>query len=440
MLNLSAESTFLIDYYDKKMKLSIPNKKSPELEDLQEHIYEKLDRIYNVINTDLCNIKNFRKIYDKNAREYTELVGNAYKSHFTDNPYIDADMKNFINNKSGTLIVYSLPYKNKMVSINFIEYNKISPSYLSNLDKIVKNMLAQIYLVSQLSTNISCSNDGISVIIFMTPFRRELEKKQGDVLGSRNANGGFCYGCTGHGEIVVYRKEEYFKVFSHELIHNFGVDTHMWKFMTAAKIDNSKEQKLYNKFLDNYSLNGENGIVPQEALVEFWGLFLNNTIYSYVYSNNCNLSTSNQKLKIFKEMFKKIMEFEIKHSLLQTVKILNHYNLTYTDILSSDTEVDYREKTHIFSYYVLKLMLLYNYSAFIETKITTSKGKAIYFHNSLPNIGRFFNYINTVSNSKSLISNLKAVDKDLVFLKSQKKSREISYLISNMRMSMLEFH
>ena len=85
-------------------------------------------------------------------------------------------------------------------------------------------------------------------------------------------------------------------------------------------------------------------------------------------------------------------------------------------------------------------MLLYNYSAFIETKITTSKGKAIYFHNSLPNIGRFFNYINTVSNSKSLISNLKAVDKDVIFLKSQKKSREISYLISNMRMSMLEFH
>ena len=102
----------------------------------------------------------------------------------------------------------------------------------------------------------------------------------------------------------------------------------MWKFMTAAKIDNSKEQKLYNKFLDNYSLSGEIGLVPQEALVEFWGLFLSNSIYSYVYSNNCNLSTANKKLKIFKEMFKKIMELEIKHSLLQTVKILNHYNLT----------------------------------------------------------------------------------------------------------------
>ena len=440
MLNLSNESKLLINYYDKKIKLSIPHKKSPELKDLQQYICEKLESIYSIINTDLCNIKNFRKIYNKDTKEYTKLVVNFFKSHFTNNPYIDMDMKDFIHNNSGTLIVYNLPYKNKMVSINFIEYNTISVSYLYNLDKIVKNMLAQIYLVSHLANNNSCSNNGISVIIYMTPFKRELEKTQCDVLSAKNANGGFCYGCKGRGEIVVYRKEEFFKVFSHELIHNFGVDSNIWKFMSAAKLDKSSELKLYNKFLNNYSLNGDNCLVPIEALVEFWGLFLNNTIYSYVYSNTCNCRTFNQKLKIFKEMFKKIMEFEIKHSLLQTAKILNHNNLRYTDILSSDIDVNYKENTHIFSYYILKLMLLYNYSAFINTNITTSNGKAIYFHNSLRNMKCFFNYINTVSNSKSLIYNLKAMEKHLINLKSQKKSRVNDYLINNLRMSMLEYH
>jgi hypothetical protein len=446
MLNLSSESTFLIDYYDNllkspnnKFKLSIPNKKSSALDDLQVHIYGKLGSIYSVLNNDLYNILNFRTIYSKNEREYTKLIGDAYKKHFTNNPYIGTTIKEFIHNKQGTLIVYKLPYKNKIVNINFIEYSTISPSYLSNLDNIVKNMLAQIYLVSHLTKNSLCSDDGLNILIFFTPFKRELEKKQGDILGAKNVNGGFCYGCKSHGEIIVYRQEEFFKVFSHELIHNFGVDSYIWKFMSAVKVDNSTESKIYHKFLDNYSLNGENNLGVQEALVEFWGVFLNNTIYSYIYSNNCNLSTSNQKLKIFKEMFKKIMEFEIKHSLLQTAKILNHYNLTYIDILSSDTEVDYREKTHIFSYYVLKLMLLYNYSAFIETKIT-SNGKAINFHKSLPNMSRFFNYINTVSNTKSLISNLKAMEKHIVFLKSQKKSRENKFLIGNLRMSVLEYY
>jgi hypothetical protein len=440
MLNLSHESRFLIDYYDKKLKLNIPNKKSNELENLQKHIYDKLDNIYSFLNNDLSNINNFRKIYNNDERKYRKLVRNAYKKHFTDNLYIDITIKEFIHDTPGRLIVYKLPYKNKIININFIEYSKISQSYLSNLDKIVKNMLAQIYLVSHLVTNRWCSNEGIDVIIFMTPYKRKLEKKLGAILGTKNANGGFCYGCKFKGEIIVYRKEEFFKVFSHELIHNFGVDTHMWEFMAAAKVNNSKEYKIYNKFLDNYSLNRENDLVPQEALVEFWGIFLNTTIYSYVYSNNCYLSTHREKLQIFKEMFKKIIEFEITHSLLQTTKILQHNNISYLDILSSDKEIDYREKTHILSYYMLKLFLLYNYSAFINTNITTSKGNSIYFHNSLVNMEHFFNYINSISKSKSLIENLKDMEKHLNFLKSQKKSREIKYLISNLRMSMLEYY
>jgi hypothetical protein len=46
MLELSPESSFLIDYYDKNLKLNIPNKKSNVLENLQKHIYDKLDNIY----------------------------------------------------------------------------------------------------------------------------------------------------------------------------------------------------------------------------------------------------------------------------------------------------------------------------------------------------------------------------------------------------------
>jgi hypothetical protein len=258
MLNVSHETSFLIDYYDKKSKLNILNKKSNELENLQKHIYDKLDNIYNFLNKDLCNINNFRKIYNNDERKYWKFVRNAYKKHFTDNLYIDITIKEFIHNTPGRLVVYKLPYKNRIIKINFIEYSKISESYLSNLDEIVKNMLVQIYLLSHLGTNRRRCNEGIYVIIFMTPYKRKLEKKLGVKF---------------KGEIIVYRKEEFFKVFSHELIHNFGVDTHMWEFIAAAKVNNSKEYKIFYKFLENCNLNRENDVVRQEALVEFWWHF-----------------------------------------------------------------------------------------------------------------------------------------------------------------------
>ena len=54
--------------------------------------------------------------------------------------------------------------------------------------------------------------------------------------------------------------------------------------MYSANVKNSKEFKLYHKFLNNFNLGRENDIGLQECLVEFWGEFFNNVIYSYIYS------------------------------------------------------------------------------------------------------------------------------------------------------------
>ena len=49
------------------------------------------------------------------------------------------------------------------------------------------------------------------------------------------------------------------------------------------------------------------------------------------------------------------MKFEITHSFFQTTKILHHYNINYTDILSKyNTNSKFRENSHVFSYYILK--------------------------------------------------------------------------------------
>jgi hypothetical protein len=447
MLNLSKDSTFLFNYYDELLKKSdknllfIPdNKKSSLYIDFQKHIYDILDNIYDILGKDLHTIHNLRTVYDYNTREYKRLIRNVYNKHFSNNPYIDNKIKEYIKNKPGSLITYQLPFKDKTITINLIKYSKISPKQLKNFDNLVKNMMAQIYLINHLTKNNTCSEDSLNVYLFLTPFKRELEKSQEKVLGASNANGGFCYGCVSNGDIVVYRQEEVFKVFSHELVHNFGVDGYIWQFMTQVKVKNTKEYLIYNKFLDYFNLGRENNIGIQESLVEFWGEFFNNAIYSFVYSKSCNLSTYKQEFKFYTQVFETVMKFEIIHSFLQTTKIISHNRLNYIDILSTNNNKPvYKENTHIFSYYILKLYILFGYKEFINSQISLTRENRLFFNNSLQNMQKFFNYMSSVSKNSYFLQNIKFM-RELYTSIRVLKTKNLNFLLNNLRMSVLEYH
>ena len=447
MLNLSKDSTFLFNYYDELLKKSdknllfIPdNKKNSLYIDFQKHIYDILDNIYDILGKDLHTIHNLRTVYDNNTREYKRLIRNVYNKHFSNNPYIDNNIKEYIRNKPGSLITYQLPFKDKTITINLIKYSKISPKQLKNFDNLVKNMMAQIYLINHLTKNNTCSEDSLNVYLFLTPFKRELEKSQEKVLGASNANGGFCYGCVSNGDIVVYRQEEVFKVFSHELVHNFGVDGYIWQFMTQVKVKNTKEYFIYNKFLDNFNLGRENNIGIQESLVEFWGEFFNNAIYSFVYSKSCNLSTYKQEFKFYTQVFETVMKFEIIHSFLQTAKIISHNRLNYIDILSTNNNKPvYKENTHIFSYYILKLYILFGYKEFINSQISLTRENRLFFNNSLQNMQKFFNYMSSVSKNSYLLQNIKFMREVYMSIRVL-KTKNLNFLLNNLRMSVLEYH
>jgi len=447
MLNLSKDSTFLFNYYDELLKKSdknllfIPdNKKNSLYIDFQKHIYDILDNIYDILGKDLHTIHNLRTVYDNNTREYKRLIRNVYNKHFSNNPYIDNNIKEYIRNKPGSLITYQLPFKDKTITINLIKYSKISPKQLKNFDNLVKNMMAQIYLINHLTKNNTCSEDSLNVYLFLTPFKRELEKSQEKVLGASNANGGFCYGCVSNGDIVVYRQEEVFKVFSHELVHNFGVDGYIWQFMTQVKVKNTKEYLIYNKFLDNFNIGRENNIGIQESLVEFWGEFFNNAIYSFVYSKSCNLSTYKQEFKFYTQVFETVMKFEIIHSFLQTAKIISHNRLNYIDILSTNNNKPvYKENTHIFSYYILKLYILFGYKEFINSQISLTRENRLFFNNSLQNMQKFFNYMSSVSKNSYLLQNIKFMREVYMSIRVL-KTKNLNFLLNNLRMSVLEYH
>ena len=444
MLNLSKESTFLIDYYDEIIKeskgnllFSQHNKKKSLYNDFQKQIFKLLDNIYELLDTDLQNISNLRRVFSNNTREYKSLIENVYSRHFTNNKYIDIKFKEYIRNKKGSLVIYQLPFKDKTISINLIKYSKISPKLLVNFDDLVKNMMAQIYLISTLTKNNKCSENSLNIYLFLTPFKRELEKSDEKVLSASNVNGGFCYGCVSNGEIVIYRQEEVFKVFTHELLHNFGLDVYIWDFMSKVRLKNSTENKMYNKFLNNLNLSRENDLGIQESVIEFWGEFFNNAIYSFVYSKNSNLSSFNLQFKFYKEVFETIMKFEIVHSFLQSTKIIYHNRISYVGLFSKNQSPIYREKTHIFSYYILKLLLLFDYKEFINSQISVTIENVLLFNKSLQNMQKFFDYLISVSKNNSVILNFKFMRELYMSIKVVKN---INFLQKNLRMSVLEYY
>lgn len=480
-LILSDQSKLLIFYYielEKNLKKYYSFSQNNFLEDskkyinFQKYIFNKLDSLYKIIFKDLCldtniDLSKFRKFYYSQSNEYKSYVKKIYNSHFNNNRYITQETKNYIKNgetiRENCLLKYNIPYKNNKINFHFFIYNNvgISQKNIEYYDSKVLHMTILINLITLLTENNNihqrpnnkiCSKDGLNVYLFLTPFERKLEivneNNEKIILGAKHCNGGFCYGCVNAGEIIIYRFEEWFKVFSHECVHNFGVDSYIWKFIYDVKSHDIKSSEIYNKFLNNFNLsnninNSNFDIGLQECIVEFWGEFLNNAIFSYNYSKSCNLSDSPKLFKIYLSTFEKIMNNELMHGLLQITKILNNNSMTFERLLENieKKQNNYRENSHLFSYYILKTLIIYNYKNYINKPFSLNKNNKIIFNyeSNIENMELFLNYIIEIANNKEFNKIIKLFEELYDFLREYNKCEKLNFIKNNLRLSMLEF-
>jgi len=512
-LLLSEQSKLLMLYYKElqknlkkyysfsQNKISKDSKDSKKYINFQKYIFNKLDSLYKLITKDLCldtniDLSKFRKFYYSQTDEYKSYVNKIYHSHFNNNKYITHETKNYIKNgeqnRENCLLIYTIPYKQSTINFHFFIYNNvgISQKNMSYYDSKVLHMTILINLITLLTENNNifetmankiCSKDGLNVYLFLTPFERKLENfdkkvnqnnenNQGKIiLGAKHCNGGFCYGCVNAGEIIIYRFEEWFKVFCHECAHNFGLDNYIWKFIEEVKRGNNDSNKLYHDFLNNFNLsnninNTNFDIGLQECIVEFWGEFLNNVIFSYNYSKTCILSKSSNSSKLFKiylSTFEKIANYGLFHGLLQTSKILEANSLTFERLMKINQEINqeinkeinqennkeinkennYREQSHLFSYYILKTLIIYDYKNYIISPFSLNQNNKIIFNyaNKIENMQLFFSNIINNANNNEFIKIIKLVEDLYEFLREYKNCNKLNFIVSNLRMSILEF-
>lgn len=168
----------------------------------------------------------------------------------------------------------------------------------------------------------------VNIVIYDILLKKRLPAKK-MAITTEHINSGYCYinSDSKNTNIVVYRREEAYKVLIHELLH----------FFNTFPYDHDI-QKCFEKHFSSVS----NTINVNEALVELNALCLNCRIIA-------NL-TNNPYMKLLNE--------EFVFSTKQVRKLLAQQNVKFENIIQN--KFVWNEKTPAFSYFVLKHIFLAN--------------------------------------------------------------------------------
>jgi hypothetical protein len=364
-----------------------------------EYIYKQLNAKQLIISA-LAIEKS--RTNEENKSIIVNKITNIVNNHLRSSKYIDSELINFIlTNTNCKIVTYKNTIKGKTYIFDFIIYN--DELSIKNLDLIVEKMLLVLQLIIVISNNES--RNGQHVTFFLTPFQKKLNSNT-NVLGAKNVNSGFTYPYLKNGVTFIYRKEEFFKVFIHESIHYYGIDKALHKdFSNDAKYNIN-----YNKFINSFNIRPQDiaKIGINEALTEYWTFI----VYLSAQSYKKSIVLAN-----FIYEFENSYKLELLHIIFQVVKILNYNKLTYSEFLTKYSN-QYKETSHIFSYYIVKTLLVYNHSDLLKSTmfdINFSSSLNIALKSDPNSINTFFikllsyatdlNFINIINKVSAIITN-----------------------------------
>ena len=382
------------------------NNKSDNIINILYNNIEEADKYVTNISNSISFNYNITKIDTKSQIP----LPSSHDSHF-----FPDKIKKYIYEESTFSLQFTCKIKNRFITVNFVIFEKITQSILFTLKQYIKLIYIWIYIVDDFSLK-KCSNK-LDVYIYLTPFKKQLPNNQLQIIDSRNVNTAYTTGCQKETEIILYRKEEWFKVFIHETFHCFGLD---FSDMNLTSI---------NKSIKNiFNVNIEYKIY--ESYCETWGRIFNTMIYTYfsLHNNNKRLNS-----KLFRELFKQNMIVEAYHSLYQSLNILIFMDMNFKIITDkNENHINicnqlYREKTAVFSYYVITSLLLNNYINFLNW-CDINNNMLIQFKKTPGNLNKYVEFIQDSCKNKHINKNINELEKNITKNKVTK----------NLKMSILE--
>lgn len=343
-------------------------------------------------------------------------------------------VRKHIDTYSLSSLEYSFQLMGRPINIVFLIEEPNAEPFIDTYNSYVDHMLEWLYIVNQYASR-DCASK-LSIFVYHTSLTKELPKSAIEILNEHNVNTAFTFSCPENAEIVVFRKEEWFKVFMHETFHNFALD-----------FSDMNNGKCHSKILELFPVKSDVNLY--EAYTEFWARIMNVVFCSYFNTRGKKKKNVDQ----FLTNVEKYMNIEIMYSFFQMIKVLHFMNLEYTQLYEKGTIADnirktlYKEDTNVLSYYVITLILIFNYQSFLSwcNKNNTS---LLQFKKTEANQIQFCAFIESKYMSPKLLNGIRCVSEVFKKVKVFKTSpslnkvpsakKEIDYLYNNLRMTLCE--
>lgn len=359
------------------------------------------------IYENLCDGFDFVEKNKKNNFYKVSIENNFYNP--VDFNSIPLNIRQNITNNLLNCLSFNFFLFGRKIKIFFILKDTITKKIIQKYANFVYLMTSWLYIISMYSSY-NCSQQ-LNIYIYLSNSLKEIPINKNIILNQENINTAFTRLCS---EIIVFREEEWFKVFIHESIHNFNLDFSNMNMSQCNKI-------IKNIFKVNSNVN------LYESYTEFWARIMNISFISYLHSDNFNK---------FGKVFEKLLNIEITYSIFQMVKILNYMDLTYEQIIINFNE-NYKEKTNILSYFIIATILMFNYSDFLLW-CDKNNDNLYDFKKTNKNLLEYCKFIKNKYNQTNFLQNVSRMNNIFEKNKNGKKNKKINYLINNLRMTIYE--
>jgi len=388
----------------------------------------KLDAILKIMYYDIKrSYKYTSRLYEDhkiktrilNVTEYSSLFTNKLmqpSSYFTD------AMREKIKANTKYVLHVSFSIFSKKVNV-FIGLESLND--LIHMDDKINKIVRVMYILHKFG-GYECSYP-LDILLFDIKQGKCLPENGLTILGPTNINSAVTTNCNAEGNVIlIYRQEEWFKVLIHELFHSLNLD--------YSYLDTSV---LHNKIKSLFNINCV--VNSYEAYAECWATIINCLFCSY------ELMDKGDTCHDFILYFELCINFERVYSVFQLVKILNYMNLSYKNLTNHNTNVSrilFKQRTNVFSYYILKTIYLVNYSAFMEWCYFQNTTLFLKFKPENAGLDKLYDFIKVHHNTKMINEYIGEVHKFYIHLQMKDVNNNCNstdaFILNTTRMTLCE--
>ena len=423
-MKLTKNSKDLIDFYlkNKCIRPVDENKKTnaifkkifAEIQAAEKYLQLKkenygLSHFFSLSIQQIISVKDIPKPSQFNAKSFPEQIRQTIDEDSTYN------------------LCYTFSLLDRDVTVQFTVEDPNAELNVEMYNEYVEKIFIWLHFIDSYASRVCAKK--LTLYFYFTSLKKVLPESNIHILDEKHVNTGFTYTCPVISEIVIFRQEEWFKVFLHETFHNFGLD-----FSDMNTSDSKK------KMLSIFPV--ESDVNLYEAYTEFWAETLNAVFCSYFMTK----SNSRNRIDEYLENCYILVSFEKTHSFFQLVKSLDFMGLTYKNLYlpeySAERNTLYKEKSNVLAYYVIKTILLNNFNGFLAWSKRHNLS-LLQFKKTSANLHEFCKFIEKNYKTSSMLEGIDCMESVYFSNKNNKKfaykeSKKMNFIWKTLRMSLCE--